>query len=124
MIGMTFDQWVAARGEIGPGTNTGDGHVWPRPDGLQVRCGGPGHCLGCTTDATMLAISAGTEAMATGSDERLRTAFADLAEAAKALLIQRDTSNSAHALRRAAEESSFNSRGLFQQQPSWSDRSH
>jgi hypothetical protein len=32
------------------GTNTGHGHVWPRPDGLRARCGGPGLCAECATD--------------------------------------------------------------------------
>lgn len=29
----------------GPGTNSGHGHVWQRPDGIKARCGGP--ALGC-----------------------------------------------------------------------------
>lgn len=33
-----------------PGTNTGHGHVWPRPDGLIARCGGPGICKQCALD--------------------------------------------------------------------------
>jgi hypothetical protein len=31
----------------GPGTNTGHGHVWPRPDGAKARCGGPTICPDC-----------------------------------------------------------------------------
>ena len=31
----------------GPGTNTGHGHVWPRPDGRKARCGGPRFCQEC-----------------------------------------------------------------------------
>lgn len=34
----------------GPGTNTGHGHVWPRPDGVRARCGGPGVCGTCALD--------------------------------------------------------------------------
>lgn len=34
----------------GPGTNSGHGHVWPRPDGTRMRCGGPGLCQKCTDD--------------------------------------------------------------------------
>jgi hypothetical protein len=34
-----------------PGTNTGHGHVWERPDGRKARCGGPGLCSQCSTDA-------------------------------------------------------------------------
>lgn len=33
-----------------PGTNTGHGHVWPRPDGSVARCGGPGLCPQCARD--------------------------------------------------------------------------
>lgn len=35
-----------------PGTNTGHGHVWPRPDGLVAKCGGPVVCIECAHDAT------------------------------------------------------------------------
>lgn len=34
-----------------PGTNTGHGHVWARPDGLKAKCGGPGLCVECSRDA-------------------------------------------------------------------------
>jgi hypothetical protein len=37
--------------EDGPGSNTGHGHVWPRPDGGRARCGGPGLCKPCAADA-------------------------------------------------------------------------
>lgn len=30
--------------------NTGHGHVWPRPDGVKARCGGPGMCTQCSHD--------------------------------------------------------------------------
>lgn len=30
--------------------NTGHGHVWPRPDGVKARCGGPGMCSACNND--------------------------------------------------------------------------
>src|SRR5690348_11323898 len=33
-----------------PGTNTGHGHVWPRPDGVRARCGGAGICSECAKD--------------------------------------------------------------------------
>lgn len=33
-----------------PGTNTGHGHVWERPDGMRVRCGGPRMCKECGAD--------------------------------------------------------------------------
>lgn len=31
-------------------TNSGHGHVWPRPDGSRARCGGPGMCSVCSVD--------------------------------------------------------------------------
>jgi len=34
----------------GPGTNTGHGHVWPRPDGQKARCGGFPKCNVCVSD--------------------------------------------------------------------------
>ena len=34
-----------------PGTNTGHGHVWARPDGVKARCGGPALCKQCSADA-------------------------------------------------------------------------
>jgi hypothetical protein len=33
-----------------PHTNTGHGHVWKRPDGVRMRCGGPGMCSACSKD--------------------------------------------------------------------------
>lgn len=35
---------------LGPGSNTGHGHVWPRPDGSRARCGGVGMCKQCSSD--------------------------------------------------------------------------
>lgn len=32
------------------GTNSGHGHVWRRPDGIKVKCGGPGLCGACASD--------------------------------------------------------------------------
>lgn len=32
--------------------NTGHGHVYPRPDGVKARCGGPAMCAPCALDAT------------------------------------------------------------------------
>lgn len=31
-------------------TNTGHGHVRPRPDGIKMRCGGPGLCSACSKE--------------------------------------------------------------------------
>jgi hypothetical protein len=33
--------------------NTGHGHVWPRPDGMRARCGGPGLCAECSRDKAL-----------------------------------------------------------------------
>ncbi len=38
-----------------PGTNTGHGHVWKRPDGVTARCGGPLMCKECALDAAAVA---------------------------------------------------------------------
>lgn len=42
--------------------NVGHGHVYPRPDGVRARCGGPSICSECAKDAarqkhSMVAIS-------------------------------------------------------------------
>lgn len=37
------------------GGNTGHGHVWPRPDGIKARCGGPTICHECALDAARTA---------------------------------------------------------------------
>jgi len=34
----------------GPGTNTGHGHVWVRPDNFKYYCGGPAMCADCSRD--------------------------------------------------------------------------
>lgn len=36
-----------------PGTNTGHGHVWARPDGVKARCSGTLGCPECKADAKM-----------------------------------------------------------------------
>lgn len=33
--------------------NVGHGHVFPRPDGLKARCGGPGFCPTCNADRAL-----------------------------------------------------------------------
>jgi hypothetical protein len=37
------------------GTNTGHGHVWERPDGAKLRCGGPALCRECREFEALLA---------------------------------------------------------------------
>lgn len=34
-----------------PNANSGHGHVYPRPDGMRARCGGPRMCKRCALDA-------------------------------------------------------------------------
>lgn len=41
--------WMLAMTEQRP-SNTGHGHVFPRPDGARARCGGPGMCPVCSAD--------------------------------------------------------------------------
>ncbi|MGH3501262.1 MAG: hypothetical protein ACRDQA_10305 [Nocardioidaceae bacterium] len=37
----------------GPGSNTGHGHAWPRPDRRKYRCGGTRMCSQCKHDAEL-----------------------------------------------------------------------
>ena len=48
-----IDKPTLRPGNAGPGTNTGHGHVWKRPDGNTARCGGPEFCDECYDDALM-----------------------------------------------------------------------
>lgn len=116
---LTFDQWNAARqrGEVGPGTNTGDGHAWPRPDGMQMRCGGPRHCVGCAIDAAMLAIATGNEATENDAPDQLESAFANLATASETLIVQLRKVAAIAAVNVAVVESGhWPSQGIFQLQ--------
>jgi len=47
-----------------PGTNTGHGHVWKRPDGKVYRCGGPRMCKKCAADAELVAAGKAAEQQA------------------------------------------------------------
>ena len=47
-----------------PGTNSGHGHVFPRPDGVKARCGGPAICPECAHDCEQLHILAAQRAVA------------------------------------------------------------
>jgi hypothetical protein len=42
---------LAVTERIGAASNVGHGHVFPRPDGVRARCGGPGICKECAHDA-------------------------------------------------------------------------
>lgn len=43
--------WSAAQQDA----STGHGHVFPRPDGMKMKCGGPGICQECSRDAAQKA---------------------------------------------------------------------
>lgn len=45
LIAGTFDN-----GPRNANPNSGHGHVFPRPDGVMARCGGPGICIECVLD--------------------------------------------------------------------------
>ncbi len=51
-----------------PGTNTGHGHVWERPDGLKARCGGPNLCRECSADMPPLDLTAARKNARTDDD--------------------------------------------------------
>lgn len=54
---MTRDEEILSEWKSKPskiGGNTGHGHVWKRPDGVLMRCGGPGMCAACTADLRKL----------------------------------------------------------------------
>ncbi len=61
-IGQLIDAWSAMLATAPApqpaqriGTNSGHGHVWPRPDGNKARCGGPtGGCKKCLEDVALL----------------------------------------------------------------------
>lgn len=40
-------EFIKGEFKAGPGTNTGHGHLWERPDGVKARCGGPYLCTEC-----------------------------------------------------------------------------
>lgn len=42
---------IEEKGTMTKNQNTGHGHVYPRPDGITARCGGPGICTDCSVDA-------------------------------------------------------------------------
>lgn len=44
--------------------NVGHGHVYPRPDGMRFRCGGPVICAECARDAARKAVEDSGEILA------------------------------------------------------------
>ena len=57
-----------------PGTNSGHGHVYRRPDGLKVRCGGPSICPECAKELAQLCTSLQTPSPDTLSPACLNSA--------------------------------------------------
>ncbi len=51
-------------------TNTGHGHVRPRPDGVKARCGGPGLCGECSREASRKKAGHGEAYIAAGATAR------------------------------------------------------
>lgn len=105
------------------GTNEGCGHVYPRPDGMKMRCGSWQCCPACTSDALDAAATWITAAITHGNREEITAAAELLSEAGDILRKQRDAAVGANIARIAAQESSYSpnaSRGLFQTMaPSW-----
>ena len=51
------------------GQNIGHGHVFPRPDGVRARCGGPAMCLACARDLARKNIESGSAPGARDEDD-------------------------------------------------------
>lgn len=60
-----------------PGTNTGHGHIWPRPDGVKARCGGPGLCRDCALDEMDRIAQRGAPPWLQGQIEKARKLVAE-----------------------------------------------
>ena len=62
-----------------PGTNTGHGHVWERPDGVKARCGGTILCGVCQSDqAALNNQEMNSPKVMTQSKEQVITTFAGI----------------------------------------------
>lgn len=62
--------------------NFGHGHVYPRPDGVKMRCGGPGLCPRCSDDLAKKTIFNVDELTAEEERDRLKAKL----DAIKAIL--------------------------------------
>lgn len=51
--------------------NSGHGHVFPRPDGIRMRCGGPSLCMSCRRDAGLKA-TGGTVSHEGGGESNIK----------------------------------------------------
>jgi hypothetical protein len=60
-------QAAAANVHSTEGQNIGHGHVFPRPDGVRARCGGPALCPACARDLARKNIEAGSSGGASGN---------------------------------------------------------
>ncbi|KMV15975.1 hypothetical protein ACT17_23075 [Mycolicibacterium conceptionense] len=99
--------------------NEGCGHIYPRPDGMKMRCGSWESCPGCTSDALDAATAWVSAAIAHGDREEITQACLLLSGAGRVLRKQRDAAVGANMAQLAARESSFSpaARGLFQTMP-------
>src|SRR5689334_18771042 len=59
-----------AMSEVTSNKNTGHGHVYPRPDGVKARCGGPSLCSECARDYARYAREKDAEANAPAETNR------------------------------------------------------
>ena len=69
-------------GDYPEGKNFGHGHVYPRPDGVKARCGGPGLCPRCSDDLARKTILNVDELTAEEDRDKLKAKL----EAIKAIL--------------------------------------
>ncbi|KXO92941.1 Uncharacterised protein (plasmid) [Tsukamurella tyrosinosolvens] len=105
-------------------TNEGCGHVYPRPDGVRMRCGGWAGCPSCASDAVDAATEWIAAAIPAGAPDEIKAASELLSGAASTLRRQRNSAMGAVAASVAARESGLSpgARGLFQTVPSTWDR--
>lgn len=57
---------------VGERQNMGHGHVFPRPDGIRMRCGGPGICSECSKDKAALIVQTKVELVQKQEENELR----------------------------------------------------
>lgn len=61
-------------------SNVGHGHVFPRPDGVKARCGGPALCHVCAADLARKNIAAEVKADPVPSKEEVLASFERIAQ--------------------------------------------
>lgn len=104
--------------------NKGCGHIYPRPDGHRMRCGGFRGCHACASDALDAAKEWIDAALAAdGGRDEIAAAAEMLSDAGRTLRAKYYAATNAVAAQVAAQESSFSSgaTGLLQPMPSMWD---